>query len=354
MMERGIRTVHRLAKRKYKCGIALHEQQFLFQPNNNSNCNRTIITTTKAAAASDTIPSTQEDIRNIGILAHVDHGKTTVTERMLHYSGKIRRMGNVDAGNTTMDFLPQERERGITINSAAISFEWDSKLFNLIDTPGHVDFTFETQRSLRVLDGGVVILDGVSGVQSQTMTVWRQANHFSIPRFAFVNKMDRDGASIERVEKSIINRLGVKPLTIQMPLGEEKDFHGMIDLLSLNIYSWDKDDENDDASQSSSLDKDDGACYTTKPLPRDHPLYEAAINAREKLIEDITEFDDELADLYLTRMDDDEIDYRWCHDGDENESTSMISDEELWDALERIVLNEKSGALVVLCGAALR
>lgn len=149
----------------------------------------------------------QNNIRNIGIFAHVDHGKTTVTERMLHYAGKIRRMGSVDAGNTTMDFLPQERERGITINSAAISFEWKKTMFNLIDTPGHVDFTFETQRSLRVLDGGILVLDAVSGVQSQTMTVWRQANHFSTPRFAFINKMDRDGASVERVEKSIRNRL---------------------------------------------------------------------------------------------------------------------------------------------------
>ena len=142
-------------------------------------------------------------------------------------------MGSVDAGNTTMDFLPQERERGITINSAAISFEWKNTMFNLIDTPGHVDFTFETQRSLRVLDGGILVLDAVSGVQSQTMTVWRQANHFSTPRFAFVNKMDRDGASVERVEKSIRSRLGVKPITIQMPLGEEREFYGVIDLVGL-------------------------------------------------------------------------------------------------------------------------
>lgn len=187
---------------------------------NNTNMNNNIHTRAISTTPSTSASFSQDDIRNIGILAHVDHGKTTVTERMLNYSGKIRRMGNVDAGNTTMDFLPQERERGITINSAAISFEWEKHLFNLIDTPGHVDFTFETQRSLRVLDGGVVILDAVSGVQSQTMTVWRQANHVNIPRFAFVNKMDRDGSSMERVENSIQNRLGVKPITIQMPIGE--------------------------------------------------------------------------------------------------------------------------------------
>tara|TARA_A100001015_G_scaffold265137_1_gene313260 strand:- start:26 stop:961 length:936 start_codon:yes stop_codon:yes gene_type:complete len=310
----------------------------------NNNIHTRAISTTPSTCAS----FSQDDIRNIGILAHVDHGKTTVTERMLNYSGKIRRMGNVDAGNTTMDFLPQERERGITINSAAISFEWEKHLFNLIDTPGHVDFTFETQRSLRVLDGGVVILDAVSGVQSQTMTVWRQANHVNIPRFAFVNKMDRDGSSMERVENSIRNRLGVKPITIQMPIGEEKDFHGVIDLLSLKMYTWNDDDENKNNNED-----DDGSTYTISKLQPDHILYNDAINARETLIEDITEFDDELADLYLTRMDDDDNnnENQWIHD---DEYTSIISDIELWDALQRIVLNPKSGALIVQCGAALR
>ena len=315
---------------------------------NNNNMNNNIHTRAISTTPSTCASFSQDDIRNIGILAHVDHGKTTVTERMLNYSGKIRRMGNVDAGNTTMDFLPQERERGITINSAAISFEWEKHLFNLIDTPGHVDFTFETQRSLRVLDGGVVILDAVSGVQSQTMTVWRQANHVNIPRFAFVNKMDRDGSSMERVENSIRNRLGVKPITIQMPIGEEKDFHGVIDLLSLKMYTWNDDDENKNNNED-----DDGSTYTISKLQPDHILYNDAINARETLIEDITEFDDELADLYLTRMDDDDNnnENQWIHD---DEYTSIISDIELWDALQRIVLNPKSGALIVQCGAALR
>ena len=286
----------------------------------------------------------QSNIRNIGIFAHVDHGKTTVTERMLHYSGKIRRMGSVDAGNTTMDFLPQERERGITINSAAISFEWKNTMFNLIDTPGHVDFTFETQRSLRVLDGGILVLDAVSGVQSQTMTVWRQANHFSTPRFAFVNKMDRDGASVERVEKSIRSRLGVKPITIQMPLGEEREFYGVIDLVGLQKYSW----KNDDASE-----KSDGSEFHISDLNHDDPLFADAIEAREKLIEDLTEFDDELADLYLTRIDDENaVSSLWS--AGESHYESVITDVELWEALERTVIRQKSDALVLLCGAALR
>ena len=200
-----------------------------------------------------------------------------------------------------------------------------------------------------ILDGGVVILDAVSGVQSQTMTVWRQANHVNIPRFAFVNKMDRDGSSMERVENSIRNRLGVKPITIQMPIGEEKDFHGVIDLLSLNMYTWNDNDENKNNNED-----DDGSTYTISKLQPDHILYNDAINARETLIEDITEFDDELADLYLTRMDDDDNnnnENQWKHD---DEYTSIISDIELWDALQRIVLNPKSGALIVQCGAALR
>ena len=286
----------------------------------------------------------QNNIRNIGIFAHVDHGKTTVTERMLHYAGKIRRMGSVDAGNTTMDFLPQERERGITINSAAISFEWKKTMFNLIDTPGHVDFTFETQRSLRVLDGGILVLDAVSGVQSQTMTVWRQANHFSTPRFAFINKMDRDGASVERVEKSIRNRLGVKPIMIQIPLGEEREFYGVIDVISLRKYSW----KSDDGSE-----KGDGSEYHVNDLAHDDPLFTDAIEAREKLIEDLTEFDDELAELYLTRIDDENTESGLWIAGQDHYK-SVITDAELWEALERTVTNLKSEALILLCGAALR
>ena len=159
-----------------------------------------------SSASAQTVPIEQDDfvhIRNIGVLAHVDAGKTTTTERMLYYAGKVRALGNVDSGDTTTDFMKQERERGITIASAAITFEWDGHRINLVDTPGHIDFTVEVERSLRVLDGAVVVVDAVSGVQAQTRTVWKQCETYGVPRIAFVNKMDRIGASLERVHLKI-------------------------------------------------------------------------------------------------------------------------------------------------------
>ena len=170
-------------------------------------------------------------IRNIGIIAHIDAGKTTVTERVLFYSGRTHRLGNVDEGTTVTDFMDQERERGITIQSAAISTEWRGHQVNIIDTPGHIDFTAEVQRSLRVLDGGVVIFDGVAGVEPQSETVWRQADRYNVPRICFVNKLDRVGADYWRTIESIRKRLGAKPVAVQMPMGRESDFCGIVDLV---------------------------------------------------------------------------------------------------------------------------
>src|SRR5512142_1740576 len=170
-------------------------------------------------------------LRNIGIIAHIDAGKTTTTERVLYYTGKTYRMGNVDEGTTVTDWMVQERERGITITSAAITSEWRGYQLNLIDTPGHIDFTAEVQRSLRVLDGGVVVFDAVAGVEPQSETVWRQANRYGVPRICFVNKMDRIGADFWRTVDMIKERLGAKPVPIQMPIGSEDRFRGLVDLL---------------------------------------------------------------------------------------------------------------------------
>jgi elongation factor G len=172
-----------------------------------------------------------DSIRNIGIIAHIDAGKTTVTERVLFYSGRTHRLGNVDEGTTVTDFMDQERERGITIQSAAISTEWRDHQINIIDTPGHIDFTAEVQRSLRVLDGGVVVFDGVAGVEPQSETVWRQADRYNVPRICFVNKLDRVGADYWRTIESIRKRLGAKPVAVQMPIGKEGDFCGLVDLV---------------------------------------------------------------------------------------------------------------------------
>src|SRR5512141_1773463 len=176
-------------------------------------------------------PAPIERVRNIGVIAHIDAGKTTVSERILYYSGRTYKLGEVHEGTAVMDWMEQERERGITITSAATTVFWRDHQINLIDTPGHIDFTVEVQRSLRVLDGGVVVFDAVAGVPPQSETVWRQADRFAVPRIAFVNKMDRVGANFQRTIKMIVDRLGANPVAIQWPIGAESHFEGIVDLI---------------------------------------------------------------------------------------------------------------------------
>ena len=179
-----------------------------------------------------------ERVRNIGVIAHIDAGKTTTTERILFYSGKTNRIGSVDDGTTVTDWMEQERERGITIVSAAITTIWKNHQINLIDTPGHIDFTAEVQRSLRVLDGGIVVFDGVQGVEPQSETVWRQANKFHVPRICFINKLDRVGASYDYSLKTIRDKLGANTIQMQIPIGSEEDFTGVVDLLEMKAVYW--------------------------------------------------------------------------------------------------------------------
>src|SRR5512138_589349 len=186
-----------------------------------------------------TRPHPLEQYRNIGIIAHIDAGKTTTTERILFYTGKTYRIGSVDEGTTVTDWMAQERERGITIVSAAVTAEWKGYQINVIDTPGHIDFTAEVQRSLRVLDGGIVVFDAVQGVEPQSETVWRQADRYGVPRICFANKMDRTGASYEETIDSIVTRLGARPIAMQLPIGSESSFKGVIDLLSMKAIFWD-------------------------------------------------------------------------------------------------------------------
>merc|ERR1712113_426512 len=176
--------------------------------------------------------------RNIGIMAHIDAGKTTTTERVLYYTGKSYKIGEVHEGNATMDWMEQEQERGITITSAATTCAWRDHRINIIDTPGHVDFTLEVERSLRVLDGAVAVFDGVAGVEPQTETVWRQADKYKVPRMCFLNKMDRTGADFYFCVKTIVDLLGAKPLVLQLPIGTEADFEGVIDLVKMKEIVW--------------------------------------------------------------------------------------------------------------------
>src|SRR5918992_4783248 len=176
--------------------------------------------------------------RNIGIIAHIDAGKTTTTERILYYTGRVHRPGEVHEGAATMDWMVQERGRGITITAAATTCSWNGHRINIIDTPGHVDFTVEVERSLRVLDGGVVVFDAVAGVEPQSETVWRQADKYNVPRICFVNKMDRVGASFERTLGMIIDRLGANPVPVQLPIGSESAFKGIIDLLEQKALTF--------------------------------------------------------------------------------------------------------------------
>src|SRR5271157_2006815 len=179
-----------------------------------------------------------EDYRNFGIMAHIDAGKTTTTERVLYYTGKNHKIGEVHEGAATMDWMEQEQERGITITSAATTAQWNGKRLNIIDTPGHVDFTIEVERSLRVLDGAIALFDSVAGVEPQSETVWRQADKYHVPRIAYINKMDRIGANFEQGVQTMIDRLGAHPVPIQLPIGSESEFEGVIDLVEMKAIVY--------------------------------------------------------------------------------------------------------------------
>ena len=223
-----------------------------------------------------------EKIRNIGIIAHIDAGKTTVTERILYYTGRTYKIGDVDTGTAVMDWMEQERQRGITITAAATTCYWQDHRINIIDTPGHVDFTAEVERSLRVLDGGVVVFDGVAGVEAQSETVWRQANRYRVPRICFINKMDRVGANFKRTISMIEKRLKAKPLPIQIPLGSGESFEGVIDLIENKVWHYDgkPDSEPEEAAVPESERK-------------------RCDEYRHALIEKLAEHDDHILEAYL-------------------------------------------------------
>ncbi len=224
-----------------------------------------------------------EDYRNFGIMAHIDAGKTTTTERILYYTGKSHKIGEVHDGAATMDWMEQEQERGITITSAATTAFWNGKRLNIIDTPGHVDFTIEVERSLRVLDGAVAVLDGNQGVEPQTETVWRQADRYDVPRIVFVNKMDKTGADFDMCLETIRDRLGVKAVPIQLPIGSEASLKGIIDLVRMKAVVW----ENDGL----------GANYHDEEIPAD--LKAKSEEARNYMVENAVELDDEAMEAYL-------------------------------------------------------
>ena len=238
----------------------------------------------------DPPPSGMERIRNIGIMAHIDAGKTTTTERFLYYTGRIHRIGAVDEGTATMDWMDQEKERGITITSAATTFFWKNYRINLIDTPGHVDFTAEVERSLRVLDGAICIFDGVGGVEPQSETVWHQADHYQIPRIAFVNKMDRIGADFENTLRMMIDRLHCQPLPLQIPIGVEDGFQGVVDILLMKSLRWGQQIQSDPFDKSADV-------FVVEEIPK---IYEEKAGIyRERLIEALADLDEEIATSYL-------------------------------------------------------
>jgi elongation factor G len=258
-----------------------------------------------------------DKIRNVGIIAHIDSGKSTTTERILFYTGRSYKIGDIDDGDTQMDWMPQERERGITIVSAATTTFWKGVRINIIDTPGHVDFTAEVERSLRVLDGGVIIFDAEEGVQSQSETVWRQADKYKVPRVCFINKMDKLGADFEGTVQEIRERLGANPVAMTYPIGKEDEFKGVVDLLEMKSMVWDKDPN--------------GIEYTTSDeIPAD--LKEKVEQYRAKMIEQIAETDDALLDKFLNGKE--------------------ISKEELKAALRAAVISYK--IIPVYCGTSKR
>ncbi|XP_055277823.1 ribosome-releasing factor 2, mitochondrial isoform X1 [Moschus berezovskii] len=265
-------------------------------------------------------------IRNIGITAHIDAGKTTTTERILYYSGYTRSLGDVDDGDTVTDFMAQERERGITVQAAAVTFDWKGHRVNLIDTPGHVDFTLEVERCLRVLDGAVAVFDASAGVEAQTLTVWRQADKHKVPRICFLNKMDKIGASFNYAVESIREKLKAKPLLLQLPIGEGKAFKGVVDVVGKEKLLWNP-------------NSDDGKDFERKPLLEmsDPKLLKETTEARNALIEQVADLDDEFADLVL---------------GEFSENFDLLPAEKLQTAIHRVTLAQT--AVPVLCGSALK
>jgi elongation factor G len=255
-------------------------------------------------------------VRNIGIMAHIDAGKTTTTERILFYTGINYKIGEVHDGAATMDWMPQEQERGITITSAATTTSWLDHTINIIDTPGHVDFTVEVERSLRVLDGAVAVFDAVAGVEPQSETVWRQADKYNVPRICFVNKMDRVGAEFHRCVEMIVSRLGATPAVVQLPWGVEADFRGVIDLVRMRALEWTTEGKGDK--------------YDIVDIPADHA--DAAREWRDKLLETVAENDDEMMEMYLA--------------GEEP------TEEQLVAAIRRATLT--SSLVAVLCGTAFK
>ncbi len=257
-----------------------------------------------------------DKVRNIGIMAHIDAGKTTTTERVLYYTGKVHKIGEVHEGTATMDWMVQEQERGITITSAATTCSWDNHRINIIDTPGHVDFTIEVERSLRVLDGAVGVFCSVGGVEPQSETVWRQADKYHVPRIAFINKMDRVGADFSACVEQIKTRLNHKPVPIQLPYGSEDKFVGVIDLVAMKALVW-----NDEAL---------GSQYEILEIPAD--LLTAAQVAREQMVEAIAEENDDLAEKFLAGSD--------------------LTQDEIWVGLRRACIAMK--IIPVLCGSAFK
>ena len=254
-------------------------------------------------------------VRNIGIIAHIDAGKTTVTERVLYYTGMVHRIGETHEGSATTDYMEQERERGITITSAAVTASWDDHQINIIDTPGHVDFTAEVQRSLRVLDGGITVFDSVAGVEPQSETVWRQASEYNVPRLCFVNKMDRTGADFDRCVNMMVDRLSANPVVIQVPYGSGENFEGIIDLLKMELITY---------------GNNEGTDINYHAIPESHR--EMAETRREDMIEKIVEHDEYLTMKFLDE--------------------EPITDEELVAALRAGTISGELHA--VLCGAALK
>ena len=260
-------------------------------------------------------------VRNIGIMAHIDAGKTTTTERILFYTGVNHKMGETHDGGATTNWMEQEQERGITITSAAVTCFWYGSQINIIDTPGHVDFTVEVERSLRVLDGAVAVFDGKVGVEPQSETVWRQADKYDVPRICFVNKMDKLGADFYYTVDTIISRLGAKPLVLQLPIGSESEFEGVVDLVEMNAKTW-RGDAKGDVKM--------GAEYAVEEIPEE--LKEKAAEYRAKLVETVAEADEALMEKYF--------------------ELSQLTTEEIKAGIRKLTIS--SQLYPVLCGSAFK